>query len=103
MKIVFTPGYSISDYNIHDFYHAHKNDPVVELSNSLVFDRFRLGVAQGDIEPFNYEVLNENGDVIGTGDINRQGRFSRDSDIPTVLDQMSEILGGLLEIQWDTK
>lgn len=52
-RIIFTnEAESVSDYNIEEFYSRNKDKDSIKISNVILLNRFRLGVVNKEIEPF---------------------------------------------------
>lgn len=64
----------ISDYEVEEFFQAHKNDETLLISNLILLYRLRVAVVKKEIEPFQFEVVDFNGDVY-SDDITPVGKF----------------------------
>lgn len=53
----------ISDYEVEDFFQAHKNDDILLISSLILLYRLRVAVVKKEIEPFIFEVEDFNGDI----------------------------------------
>ena len=78
MKIIFCrEAEKVSDYEIEDFFQAHKNareDEEVKISSFLLLYRFRVAVKQKEIKPFDFEVIDFDGNLYA-GDCDEEGRL----------------------------
>lgn len=78
MKIIFCKeAEKVSDYEIEDFFQAHKNareDEEVKISSFLLLYRFRVAVKQKEIKPFDFEVIDFDGNLYA-GDCDEEGRL----------------------------
>ena len=78
MKIIFCKeAEKVSDYEIEDFFQAHKNareDEEVKISSFLLLYRFRVAVKQKEIKPFDFEVIDFDGTMYA-GDCDKEGRL----------------------------
>lgn len=63
----------VSDYDIEHFYQNNKNEEKIIISNEILLNRFRLGVAEKEIEPF-YLIIKDKS--ISTELIDMNGDFS---------------------------
>lgn len=67
MKIIFCKeADKVSDYEVEDFFQAHKNagdDDEIKISSFLLLYRFRVAVRTGEIEPFQFDVIDFDGEV----------------------------------------
>ena len=105
MKIIFcNDAEKISDYEIEDFFQAHKNlgdEEEVRISSFLLLYRFRVAVKQKEIKPFNFEVIDFDG-TIYAGDCNEDGRLDdqtlRSVFQAKVMNQEEDYLMALIDI-----
>ena len=78
MKIIFCrEAQTVSDYEIEDFFQLHKNadeDEEVKISSFLLLYRFRVAVKQKEIKPFDFEVIDFDGNLYA-GDCDEEGRL----------------------------
>lgn len=78
MKIIFCrEAQLVSDYEIEDFFQAHKNtgeDEEVKISSFLLLYRFRVAVKQKEIKPFDFEVIDFDGSLYA-GECDEEGRL----------------------------
>ena len=67
MKIIFCrEAAPVSDYEIEDFFQAHKNageDEEIKISSFLLLYRFRVAVKQKEIKSFDFEVIDFDGSL----------------------------------------
>jgi len=56
-------GECVSDYDIEEFYEENKNESIVHIACDTILDRFRVGVKEKDIEPFNLTVIDIDGTI----------------------------------------
>lgn len=92
MKLVFIDGYPVSDFGVEDFYKTNKTKGLIFTSSSLVLDRFRVAVKEGDIPPFDVEVYDDGELYLLTVDNN--GRINQ--DWPDAIDIAGHLLSRLI-------
>ena len=78
MKIIFCKeAEKVSDYEIEDFFQSHKNlgnEEEVKISSFLLLYRFRVAVKQKEIKPFDFEVIDFDGNMYA-GNCDEDGRL----------------------------
>ena len=75
MKIIFCKeAQTISDYEIEDFFKKHKNDEEIKISNWVLLYRFRVAVKLKEIEPFQFDVIDFDGNLYA-GECDEEGRL----------------------------
>lgn len=92
MILVFKAGYPVCDYKVEEFYQSQKHKDTVFVSSSLVVDRFRVAVKEGDISPFDIEVYE--GEELYLLTVNSNGRINE--DFPDSINIGSDLLDRLL-------
>lgn len=92
MKLVFKDGYPISDFDVEDFYNTNKSKSLIFTSSSLVLTRFRVGVKEGDIPPFDIEVYD--GEELYLLTVDNNGRINQ--DWPDAINIDSDLMDRLL-------
>ena len=105
MKIIFCKeAEKVSDYEIEDFFQSHKNlgnEEEVKISSFLLLYRFRVAVKQKEIEPFDFEVIDFDGNMYA-GDCDEDGRLD-DQTLKSVfqakvMNQEEDYLMSLIDI-----